>query len=158
MTNTPTLHTSRLILRRFTAAYLEHYLTIYSNEQVCCFLPMHPLRSQGEAGDFFRGFYCRKYAHPQGYDYAPCLKSDKRSIGFINIDCGYAREWASSIASSSCCAAESSGDGCAGAAVRSVSEPGSGGNISSGWMAFPLFLPAMMSLMRPAVRCCSALV
>ena len=132
MTNTPTLQTPRLILRRFTAADLEDFLTIYSNEQVCRFLPIHPLRSQGEAGDFFRGFYCSNYAQPQGYDYALCLKSDNRPIGFINIDFEDARQWSRSIASNSCCAAGCSGDGCAGAADRSVSEPGSGINISSG--------------------------
>ena len=83
--NTPTLETERLILRRFTENDIETMYQIYSDEEVNQFLPWFPLKSIEEARLFFEERYASKYAQPQAYAYAVCLKKDNIPIGYINV-------------------------------------------------------------------------
>ncbi|MDO4331595.1 MAG: GNAT family N-acetyltransferase [Eubacteriales bacterium] len=83
--NTPTLETGRLILRKFTENDMEAMYKIYSDEEVNQFLPWFPLRSLQETQLFFAGKYAPKYAMPQAYAYAVCLKKDNVPIGYINV-------------------------------------------------------------------------
>lgn len=84
--NTPTLETERLILRKFTENDIEAIYQIYSNEEVNKFLPWFPLRNIEEARLFFEERYASKYAQPQAYAYAVCLKKDNIPIGYVNVD------------------------------------------------------------------------
>lgn len=84
--NTPTLETQRLILRKFTQDDLEALYQIYSDEEVNRFLPWFPLKSMEEALPFFEERYASKYAQPQAYAYAICLKKDNVPIGYIKVD------------------------------------------------------------------------
>ena len=83
--NTPTLETERLILRRFTENDIETMYQIYSDEEVNQFLPWFPLKSIEEARLFFEERYASKYAQPQAYAYAVCLKKDNIPTGYINV-------------------------------------------------------------------------
>lgn len=84
--NTPTLETERLILRKFTKNDIDAMYEIYSDEEVNEFLPWFPLRSLEETQLFFEERYASKYAQPQAYAYAVCLKKDNIPIGYINVD------------------------------------------------------------------------
>lgn len=84
--NTPTLETKRLLLRKFTVNDIEAMYKIYSDEEVNKFLPWFPLRSLEETRLFFEERYASKYAQPQAYAYAVCLKKDNIPIGYINVD------------------------------------------------------------------------
>lgn len=84
--NTPTLETERLILRKFTKNDIDAMYEIYSDEEVNKFLPWFPLRSLEETQLFFEERYASKYAQPQAYAYAVCLKKDNIPIGYINVD------------------------------------------------------------------------
>lgn len=84
--NTPVLETERLILRKFTENDLEALYQIYSDEEVNEFLPWYPLKSFDEARGFFEERYAVKYAQPQAYAYAICLKRDDYPIGYIKVD------------------------------------------------------------------------
>lgn len=84
--NTPTLKTDRLILRKFTENDLEAIYQIYSDEEVNQFLPWFPLKSLEEARLFFKERYASKYAQPQAYAYAVCLKEDDIPVGYVNVD------------------------------------------------------------------------
>lgn len=84
--NTPTLETERLILRKFTENDIEAMYKIYGDEDVNKFLPWFSLRSLEETQLFFEERYASKYAQPQAYAYAVCLKKDNIPIGYINVD------------------------------------------------------------------------
>ena len=84
--NTPTLETERLRLRKFTADDMEAIYQIYSDEVVNQFLPCFPLKSREEARAFFEKRYASKYALPQAYVYAVCLKRDNYPIGYLCVD------------------------------------------------------------------------
>ncbi|MFQ8583243.1 MAG: GNAT family N-acetyltransferase [Holdemania massiliensis] len=84
--NTPTLETERLRLRKFTADDMEAIYQIYSDEVVNQFLPCFPLKSREEARAFFEKRYASKYALPQAYAYAVCLKRDNYPIGYLCVD------------------------------------------------------------------------
>ena len=84
--NTPALETERLILRRFSENDLEAIYRIFSDEEVNRFLPWFPLKSVEEARPFFEERYASKYAQPQAYAYAVCLKKDDIPIGYVNVD------------------------------------------------------------------------
>ncbi len=84
--NTPTLETERLLLRKFTKNDIEAIYQIYSDEEVNKFLPWFPLRTFEEAQLFFEERYASKYAQPQAYAYAVCLKKNNIPIGYINVD------------------------------------------------------------------------
>ena len=84
--NTPKIETERLILRKFTEGDIESLFQIYRDEEVNQFLPWFPLKSLDEARSFFVTRYAAKYAQPQAYAYAICLKQNNDPIGYINID------------------------------------------------------------------------
>ena len=84
--NTPTLKTERLILRKFTERDIEALYRILRDKEVNRFLPWYPLQSMEEAETFYQERYAAKYAEPRGYQYAICLKSDDRPIGYIKVD------------------------------------------------------------------------
>ena len=54
MSNTPTLETERLILRKFTENDLEALYQIYRDPDVNRFLPWFPLQSMDEARKFLK--------------------------------------------------------------------------------------------------------
>ena len=84
--NTPTLKTERLILRKFTERDIEALYQILRDKEVNRFLPWYPLQNMEEAEKFYQERYAAKYAEPRGYQYAICLKSDNRPIGYIKVD------------------------------------------------------------------------
>lgn len=84
--NTPTLETERLKLRKFTENNMDALYRICSDEEVNRFLPWFPLKSIEEARFFFAERYASRYAQPQAYAYAVCLKEDDVPIGYINVD------------------------------------------------------------------------
>lgn len=84
--NTPTLTTERLILRKFTENDLGALYQILSDEEVNTFLPWFPLKSMEQARSFYEERYAAKYAQPQAYAYAICLKADNYPIGYIKVD------------------------------------------------------------------------
>ena len=84
-TNTPTLETERLLLRRFSENDLYALFKIHSNKDVNTYLPWFPLQSIEEANLFLRERYLDTYRQPYGYKYAICLKNDNIPIGYVNI-------------------------------------------------------------------------
>ena len=85
-TNTPTLETERLLLRRFSENDLYALFKIHSDKDVNTYLPWFPLQSIEEANLFLRERYLDTYRQPYGYNYAICLKNDNIPIGYVNID------------------------------------------------------------------------
>lgn len=83
--NTPTLETERLVLRKFTELDIEALYQILSNEEVNRFLPWYPAKSIEETKKFYEEGYASKYAQPQAYAYAICLKEDNYPIGYIEV-------------------------------------------------------------------------
>ena len=86
MNNTPRIETERLILRKFAGDDIEALYKIYSDEEVNTFLPWYPLKNMDEAFVLFQEQYVAKYALPQAYAYAICLKRDNYPIGYIKVD------------------------------------------------------------------------
>ena len=84
-TNTPTLETERLLLRRFSENDLYALFKIHSDKDVNTYLPWFPLQSIEEASLFLRERYLDTYRQPYGYKYAICLKNDDIPIGYVNI-------------------------------------------------------------------------
>lgn len=84
--NTPTLETERLILRKFTERDMEALFLILKDEEVNKFLPWYPVKNMGETEKFYQERYVFKYAQPQGYAYAICLKENNFPIGYIKVD------------------------------------------------------------------------
>ena len=85
-TNTPTLETERLLLRRFSENDLYALFKIHSDKDLNTYLPWFPLQSIEEASLFLRERYLDTYRQPYGYKYAICLKNDNIPIGYVNID------------------------------------------------------------------------
>lgn len=52
------------------------------------YLPWFPLKSLEEAQAFFEENYNKVYKQLRGYQYAICLKTDNRPIGYIKVDIG----------------------------------------------------------------------
>lgn len=86
ISNTPTLRTERLILRKFTVRDIEALFLILKDEEVNRFLPWYPLKSIEEAKRFYEARYAAKYTQPQGYAYAICLQEDNYPVGYIKVD------------------------------------------------------------------------
>ena len=86
--NTPELKTERLILRKFTDRDINALFLILKDEEANTFLPWFPVKNMEEAKSFFEEQYASKYAQPQGYAYAICLKEDNYPIGYINVSMG----------------------------------------------------------------------
>ena len=84
-TNTPTLETERLLLRRFSENDLYALFKIHSDKDVNTYLPWFPLQSIEEASLFLRERYLDTYRQPYGYKYAICLKNNNIPIGYVNI-------------------------------------------------------------------------
>lgn len=84
--NTPTLETERLILRKFTEDDLEALFLILKDEEVNKFLPWYPMKNLEETKRLYEERYAAKYAEPQAYAYAICLKEDNLPIGYIKVD------------------------------------------------------------------------
>lgn len=84
--NTPKLETERLILRKFTKDDLDALFLILKDEEVNKFLPWYPMKNLEETKRFYEERYAAKYAEPQAYAYAICLKSDNYPIGYIKVD------------------------------------------------------------------------
>lgn len=84
--NTPELETERLILRKFTEKDMEALFLILKDEKVNRFLPWYPLKNLDETRKFYDENYAARYALPQAYAYAVCLKNDNFPIGYIKAD------------------------------------------------------------------------
>ena len=84
--NTPMLETERLILRKFSEEDLDALFLILKDEEVNKFLPWYPMKSLEETKRFYEERYASKYAQPQAYAYAICLKEDNFPIGYIKVD------------------------------------------------------------------------
>ena len=84
--NTPKLETEKLILRKFTKDDLDALFLILKDEEVNKFLPWYPMKNLEETKRFYEERYAAKYAEPQAYAYAICLKSDNYPIGYIKVD------------------------------------------------------------------------
>ena len=84
--NTPTLKTERLILRKFTEQDMEALFLILKDEEVNKFLPWYPMENIEETRKFYEKRYAAKYAQPQSYAYAICLKEYNFPIGYIKVD------------------------------------------------------------------------
>ena len=84
--NTPALETERLILRKFTEKDMEALFLILKDEEVNQFLPWYPVKSIAETRRFYEARYASKYAQPQAYAYAICLKEDHFPIGYMKVD------------------------------------------------------------------------
>lgn len=84
--NTPLLTTERLILRKFTKQDIEALFHILSDEEVNQFLPWYPMKNMEETKKFYEERYAAKYAQPQAYAYAICLKADNVPIGYMNVE------------------------------------------------------------------------
>ena len=79
--NTPALETKRLLLRKFTTNDMEAFYQIFSDEEVNRFLPWFPVKNMKEAQYFFQERYESRYAQPQAYANADCMKRDNIQIG-----------------------------------------------------------------------------
>lgn len=84
--NTPALETERLILRKFTEHDMQALFLILKDEEVNRFLPWYPAKNLEETKWFYQERYASKYAQPQGYAYAICLKEDNIPIGYMGVD------------------------------------------------------------------------
>lgn len=84
--NTPTLETERLILRKFTKQDMDALFLILKDEEVNKFLPWYPVKDMGETEKFYKERYASKYAQPQAYAYAICLKEGNCPVGYIKVD------------------------------------------------------------------------
>lgn len=84
--NTPTIETERLVLRKFNESDIEAIYQIYSDREVNRFLPWFPIKNIQEARKLFEEKYASKYAQPQAYAYAVCMKKDNVPIGYIKVD------------------------------------------------------------------------
>ena len=111
MSNTPTLTTQRLILRRFDKDDCKAVFRLLSDKNVNRFLPMFNLKSLDEAKEYLQEQYIDTYTFECGYRYAVCLKRDNYPIGYVNIsrdnsnDLGYAllkEFWGKGIAAEAC--------------------------------------------------------
>lgn len=84
--NTPKLETEKLIMRKFTKDDLDALFLILKDKEVNKFLPWYPMKNLEETKRFYEERYAAKYAEPQAYAYAICLKSDNYPIGYIKVD------------------------------------------------------------------------
>lgn len=84
--NTPTINTTRLILRKFEENDLHALYEIFSDQEVNQFLPWFPLKNLAEAKNFYQERYASIYQNKQGYAYAICLKENNIPIGYVNIN------------------------------------------------------------------------
>lgn len=84
--NTPRLETDRLVLRKFREEDMDALFLILKDEEANKFLPWYPMKNIEETRQFYETRYASKYAQPQAYVYAICLKDDNIPIGYIKVD------------------------------------------------------------------------
>jgi len=84
--NTPKLTTESLILRKFTYTDLEHFYTIFKDDEVTTFMPWYSLKSLEEAKGFYERKFKSVYENAAGYHYAICLKENNIPIGYIKAN------------------------------------------------------------------------
>lgn len=80
--NTPALETERLVLRRFYEGDVPELLAIFSDEDVCRFVPCR-LNSMEQAERYYREKYEQLYRKPKGCGYAVCLKGTGELVGYV---------------------------------------------------------------------------
>ncbi len=111
--NTPTLETSRLILRRFEPSDLTDLFLILKDEEVNTFLPWFPVKTLEETAVILQNGYLKHYQKESAYVYAVCLRADNRPIGYVDLsegeshDFGYGLRkdfWHQGIATEACAA------------------------------------------------------
>ena len=73
-------------MRKFNENDLEALFFILKDEEVNKFLPWYPMKDLEETKRFYEERYAAKYAQPQAYAYAICLKEDNYPIGYVNVD------------------------------------------------------------------------
>lgn len=85
MNNSPTLHTPRLTLRRFTADDAGAFFETMGDEAVTRYLPwtFHTLE---EARAALEEQYLAHYEEPTGLRYAICLTAGDIPIGYVSIN------------------------------------------------------------------------
>lgn len=83
--NTPTLETTRLLLRKFTENDIEALFLLLKDEEVNQFLPWFPIKTPEEASAFYQERFANNYKLPNAYHYAICLKSNPIPIGYVNV-------------------------------------------------------------------------
>lgn len=84
VTNTPTLHTERLRLRRFTQADIPAIFALFSDTEVNRFLPFFPVTTMAEAKQFYEERFARFYReYDEGFRYAVCVKETDEPIGYV---------------------------------------------------------------------------
>ena len=93
MENTPTLFTSRLILRRFTPEDAPALFEILRDEEVNTFLPWFPVKTLEEARQHLQERYLSQYSRPQSYHYAVCLREENQPIGYVNVSDNESRDF-----------------------------------------------------------------
>ncbi|MFR7473923.1 MAG: GNAT family N-acetyltransferase [Christensenellales bacterium] len=92
----PTLHTDRLILRRFALHDDKAPFALLRDEEVNRFLPWFPFASLGQAQAHLQSFYLDSYRLPFGCRYAVCMRGNDVPIGYVHLsqtdshDFGYA--------------------------------------------------------------------
>ena len=65
---------------------IQALFLILQDEDVNKFLPWYPVKDMDETKRFYEERYASKYARPQAYAYAICLKEDNYPIGYIKVD------------------------------------------------------------------------
>lgn len=65
---------------------MEALFLILKDEEANQFLPWYPVKNLEETRTFYEKRYLSKYAQPQGYAYAICLKEDNFPVGYIKVD------------------------------------------------------------------------
>ena len=83
-TNTPTLETRRLVLRRFNEGDIPALYAIFSDPEVTKFVPCH-VETMDEARDLYLKDYAAVYSKPAGCAYAVCLKGTGEVIGYVHM-------------------------------------------------------------------------
>ena len=91
-TNTPTLLSSRLILRKFTEADIQALFLLLKDEQVNTYLPWFPAKTLSDARIFYEQRFAKTSCSTQDYKYAVCLKEDNIPIGYVQMDAGDAHD------------------------------------------------------------------
>ena len=90
--DTPALTTPRLILKKFTERDIDAPFLILKDEEANKFLPWRPVKNTAETKKFCEERFFAKYAQPQAYAYAICLKEDPLPIGYIDVSADDAHE------------------------------------------------------------------
>ena len=96
MTNTPTLETGDLILRKFARNDADALFLLLKDRDANTFLPWFPAETKRDSDAFLENKILPLYQKERAYFYAVCLKSDNAPIGYVKaetedgFDFGYA--------------------------------------------------------------------